>query len=108
MSAMSSPELEIARQQWQSARRRLEGTRSDAHRYRRLTDQVDALTAELRRRLGQTFTMSELVRTYRGSEAWTFDAIESRDREPGWEREAALVTDAAFDVYSRGASDYAP
>jgi hypothetical protein len=108
MSAMSSPELEIARQQWQSASRRLEGARNDPRRYRRLTDQVDALTAELRRRLGQTFTMSELVRTYRGSEAWAFDAIEARDRNPGWEREAALVTDAAFGVYSRGASDYAP
>jgi hypothetical protein len=108
MMSVSSPEVEIARQQWQAASRRLEGTRSDPLRYRRLTDQVDSLIAELRRRLGQTFTMTELVGTYQGAEAWTLNAIESRDSSPGWERDAALVSDAAFYFYARGASDYRP
>ena len=108
MAAVSSPEVEIARQQWQAARRRIEAARSDPKRYRRLTDQVDSLTAELRRRLGQTFTLDQLVAAYHGAEAWTFDAIEARDSDPGWERDAALVSDAAFDFYARGASDYRP
>jgi hypothetical protein len=103
-----SPEVEIARQQWQAASRRLEGARNDPLRYRRLMDQVDTLTAELRRRVGQTFTLDQLVGSYRGAEAWIFGAIESRDSDPGWEREAALVSDVAFHFYSRAASDYAP
>jgi hypothetical protein len=108
MTAMASPELESARQQRQSAARRLEGARADPLRYRRLHDQVDSLLAELRRRLGGTFTLTELVRTYEGAEAWAPDAIEARDPEPGWQREASLVTDAAFGFYARGASDYTP
>jgi hypothetical protein len=105
---VSSPEVEIARQQWQAASRRLEGTRRDPQLYRRLTDQVDGLIAELRRRLGQTFTLDQLAAIYRGAEAWTLNAIEARDSDPGWEREAALVSDAAFHFYARGASDYRP
>jgi hypothetical protein len=108
MSAVSSPEHEIARQQWQVASRRLEGLRGDPQHYRRLADQVDALSAELRRRLGQTFTLDELVRAYRGAEAWTLDVLEASDGAPGWERETALVTDVAFHFYARGASDYRP
>jgi hypothetical protein len=108
VAAVSSPELEIARQQWQSAARRIERLRRDPQLYRRLMEQVDALTAELRRRVGQTFTLAQLVAAYRGAEGWTFATIEDRDSDPGWEREAALVADVAFHFYARGASDYAP
>ena len=106
--AVSSPELEIARQQWEAASRRLEAARDDARRYHRLHDQVDAVTAELRRRLGQTYTLGELTRAYAGAEAWAFDAVEAVDADAGWEHEVALVTDAAFHLYARGASDYRP
>jgi hypothetical protein len=108
MTAVTSPELEIARQQWQSAARRLEAARDDPRRYRRLHEQVDSVLSELRRRLGQTYTLAELVDAYNGAEAWALDAIEARDSEPGWQRDVALVTDAAFGFYARGASDYRP
>jgi hypothetical protein len=108
VAAVSSPEVEIARQQWQAASRRIEGTRRDPQLYRRLMAQVDSLGAELRRRVGQTFTLAQLVRAYQGAEAWTFGAIEAHDTDPGWERETALVTDVAFHYYSRSASDYTP
>lgn len=108
MAAVSSPELEIARQQWASGARRLEGLRRDPRVYHRLMRHVEALTAELRRRLGQTFTLAELVRSYHGAESWAMDVVEGVDSDPGWERETALVTDTAFHVYARGASDYRP
>jgi hypothetical protein len=108
MAAVAEPEVEIARQQWQSAARRLEGLRGDPRSYQRLLGQVDTLTAELRRRLGQTFTLAQLVDTYRRAESWAMEAIEVRDSDPGWQRETALVTDVAFHFYARGASDYAP
>jgi hypothetical protein len=106
--AAVSPEVEIARQQWQAASRRIERFRADPPVYRRLMRQVDTLAAELRRRLGQTFTLAQLVQAYQGAEAWTFAVIEEKDTDRGWEREAALVADVAFHVYSRGASDYTP
>jgi hypothetical protein len=109
MAAVASPEIEIARQQWQAGSRRLEERRNnDARVYRRLLEQVEAMTFELRRRVGQTFTLDQLADAYRGAEAWGLEAIEAHDPGPGWEREAALVTDAAFQAYSRGASDYQP
>jgi hypothetical protein len=108
MAAVASPELEIARQQWQAASRRLEERRDDPRVYRRLLEQVDAMTFELRRRVGQTFTLDQLVDAYRGAEAWGIEAVEAHDPGPGWEREVALVTDAAFHLYSSGASDYQP
>lgn len=107
-AAVSSPEVEIARQQWQDGSRRLETLRGEPRRYDRLHDQVESLTAELRRRVGQTFTLPQLVVEYRRAEAWALEAVEAHDPAPGWERELALVTDTAFHFYSRGASDYQP
>ena len=108
MAAVGSPEIEIARQQWHAGSRRLEERRNDPRVYRRLLEQVEAMTFELRRRVGQTFTLRQLADAYRDAEAWALDAVEAHDPEPGWERDVALVTDAAFHVYSSGASDYAP
>jgi hypothetical protein len=108
MAAVAEAEVEIARQQWQAAVRRLEGLRGDQRRYHRLLAQVDTLTAELRRRLGQTFTLAQLVDAYRRAESWAMETIEARDSDPGWQRETALVTDVAFHFYARGASDYRP
>jgi hypothetical protein len=106
---VSSPEVEIAQQQWRAAQRRLDDLRrSDQRLYHRLVDQVEALTDELRRRVGHTFTLESLVSAYYGAESWYLEVLGRGEPEPGWERHASLVTDAAFEVYARGASDYAP
>ncbi|HET8607865.1 MAG TPA: hypothetical protein VFL66_12665 [Gaiellaceae bacterium] len=105
---MPSPEVEIARQQWEAAQRRLEELRRDPPLYHRLVDQVEFLVGELRRRVGASYSLDALVRAYYGAEAWNLDALERADEAPGWERHAALVTDAAFGLYARGAVDYAP
>lgn len=105
---MPSPEVEIARQQWQAGYRRLDETRREPRLHHRLLDQVDAVTGELRRRLGRTFAVEELAAAYREADRWALHTIEDADAEPGWERHVSLVVDAAFHLYARGAIDYAP
>jgi len=74
-------DLELARQQWGDGYRRLEERRGDRGRYERLLGQVDAVTAELRRRVGQTFTLGELAAVYDGADAWAREAVEDADEE---------------------------
>jgi hypothetical protein len=100
--------VDLARQQWEEGYRRVESQSSDPGLRDRLLVQVEAVTAELRRRLGGPFTLAELVALYAGSDRWTQDAIAERDGRPGWERLAAAAADAAFHLYARGARDYSP
>ena len=73
----------------------------------RLNLQLDAVTMELRRRVGGTFTLRELAAEYARADAWTRSALAER-AAPGWPRTLSLVEGAAFHLYSRGAADYAP
>ena len=79
-------------------------------RSRHLTVLVDAVVDELRRRVGQTFTLSELARAYVGSEDWVREVVVAATppRARAGLRDTAVVQDAAFAQYARGASDYAP
>jgi hypothetical protein len=99
--------LEHARQEWQDGYRRLEALANDARLYRRLLRQVDAVTDELRRRVGQTFTLAELADAYAGVEVWGWEVL-GRGPASADLAHAATVQDAAFHLYSRGAVDYAP
>ncbi|HEY7197794.1 MAG TPA: hypothetical protein VH306_11455 [Gaiellaceae bacterium] len=103
--------LETARFQWDEGLRRLESSRSDGPRYRQLAALVDAVIDELRRRVGQTFTLRELADAYTGSEEWVRDVVVARTprREPRvGVPDSAVVQDAAFARYARGATDYVP
>jgi hypothetical protein len=105
---VASAAVEMARQAWEEGNRRLEREARDRRRYLQLLAQVDAVTAELRRRIGRTFTIDELVRLYGGAESWARDAVAESEPPPGWPRDLVLVTDAAFHLYARGARDYEP
>ena len=70
--------------------------------------QLDLISAELRRRVGSTFTLAMLADAYAGSDAWTLQAVEEHAPTPGWARSVSMVGDAAFHVYARGAVDYTP
>ena len=100
--------LETARQEWEDAARQIEAARGDPQRYERRLAQVEVVTDELRRRVGQTFTLAELARAYGESERWARHAVSERVATPGWARDLATVTAAAFHGYQRGASDYGP
>jgi hypothetical protein len=101
-------DLELARQQWADGSRRVESARGDGPRYHRLLGEVDAIVRELRRRVGQTFTLVELAAVYAGADRWAREAIEEADEDERAALEPSTVADAAFHVYARGASDYAP
>jgi len=65
---------------------------------------IGAVTDELRRRVGRTFTLADLARAYDGAQSWYLDlAARTAPREPAaWD---AVALDAAFAAYSRQASD---
>jgi hypothetical protein len=102
--------LDSARHQWEDGRRRLEAEGEDTARSRHLWLLVEAVLDDLRRRVGQTFTLAELARAYDGSEDWVLDIVAhtARPRARAGIRDAALVQDAAFARYARGATDYRP
>ena len=100
--------IAVARQEWEEGSRRLEAARDDARRYRQLLELLDLILDELRKRIGQTYTLEELVAAYGESERWARELLEERSTLPGWPRDLTLVLAAAFDAYQRGAIDYEP
>ena len=102
--------LESTRQQWDEGKRRLDTVGAETARGRHLWLLVEAVLAELRRRVGQTFTLAELARAYEGSEDWIRDVVlrTAPPKSRAGIRDVALVQDAAFAQYALGASDYRP
>lgn len=96
----------LVQQEWEEGHRRLEGERGDRRRYELLLRQIEAVTEELRKRVGQTYTLAELAAAYRDAERWARETVQERAPGPGWPRDLALVLAAAFHAYRRGASDY--
>lgn len=101
-------QVEVARQEWEEGSRRLEAARDDPGRYRQLLVLLDLVLDELRKRVGQTYTLAELVAAYGEAERWAREVLEERAETPGWPRDLTLVLAAAFDAYQRGAIDYEP
>src|SRR3954447_20173360 len=110
-SLRAVPELEAVvettRREWEEGYRRLQALADDPALYNGLLDQVGIVIDELRRRVGETFTLAELVRSYEHADRWSRESLEERGA-PRAHRHAALIGDAAFPLYSRGASDYRP
>lgn len=103
--------IEASRQLWADGARRLDAEASDPIRHRQLWGLVDMLVAELRRRLGQRFTLGELVALHSSAaEDWARELLmESLPEEPRVGlSDLALVLDSAFHIYARGAADYVP
>jgi hypothetical protein len=102
-----SVEIELARQQWAEGRRALRRADADPAATGSFARQVEIVSAEIARRLGQVFTLAELVGVYRGADRWALALIHDAlgDEAPAQSSSAA---DAAFDLYARRASDYVP
>jgi len=100
--------VDIARQEWQDGYRQVEARAGDRQLYQRVLSQVDAIVEELRRRVGQTFTLAELADAYSGADRWARDVVAERAPFPGWVRTVSDAEAAAFHVYQRGATDYEP
>ena len=61
-------------------------SRDDGSRRSASASQFDVISAELRRRVGGTFTLAMLAACYAGSDAWARQAIEEQAPTPGWAR----------------------
>lgn len=98
-----------ARRDWEDGHRRFREAERDGRQLaERLHQQLSVVTDELRRRVGGTFSLEELAAVYAGSEPWLGAAVAERAPGPGWPATLAIVGDAAFHLYSRGAIDYKP
>ncbi len=71
---------ESSRQEWEEGYRRIQAERGDRRRYRTLMADVDTVRDDLRRRVGQTFTIDELARVYHDADAWMRDVVSSPAR----------------------------
>lgn len=100
--------VDVARHEWEDGARRLEATQEDVRRYHQLLELHGLVLDELRKRVGQTYTLEELVTAYGGAEVWAREILDERSAVPGWPRDLTMVLAAAFDAYQRGAVDYAP
>jgi hypothetical protein len=100
--------LELARRQWEEGHRRFEVDARDPAQSERLEAAFEAISDELRKRVGQTFTLGELALAYERADDWSRDAVAARAPLPGWPRTVTMVQDAAFHRYARGATDYRP
>lgn len=104
----SEAAVEIARTEWRDGEQQLEAEARSGTRYRALLEQVEVVIAELRRRVGQTFTLAELASAYAEAERWSGEALADAGSPAWWPRTHTLVLAAAFGRYARGAVDYTP
>jgi hypothetical protein len=97
--------FENANYQWQQGERRV--LRAPVEREALLERVIEALVAELRRRLGGRFSTEELAELYEAGTAWCLQVAMKVAPEEPWAWEAGVVVDAAFARYLRDAADYA-
>jgi hypothetical protein len=107
-SRLVTADVESARHDWADAHRRLVEATTDPARAEGLRLQLLAVTDELRRRVGGTFTLAELAAEYERADWWVRETLAEKAFTPGWPRWLADVEGAAFHLYSRGAVDFAP
>jgi hypothetical protein len=101
--------LESTRHEWEEGNRRLQAAAaSDRTLYGRLLAEVDLVLEQLRRRVGQSFTLDELAAAYGDADRWVQAALIEAEPAPGWPARSTIAQDAAFYLYSRGAIDYRP
>ena len=100
--------LESTRHEWEEGNRRLQAAAGDRTLYERLLAEVNLVLEQLRRRVGQTFTLNDLASAYGDADRWVQEALIEAEPAPGWPARSTIAQDAAFYLYSRGAVDYRP
>jgi hypothetical protein len=97
--------FETALVQWREGERRMAG--APPHERPALEAVVQRIEAELRRRLGGTFTTDELAELYDQGTDWCTDLAATVAPDEPWAWDARTVADTAFLRYLRDARDYA-
>jgi len=91
--------------QWRDGERRL--AEAPPERQPTLERVVDAIVAELRRRLGGPYTTAELAALYDDGTDWAVEVAVRAAPDDPWAWDPRVVVDAAFARYVRGARDFA-
>jgi hypothetical protein len=100
--------LQTVRREWEDASRLFDEQRGDLRRYEGLLAELEVVLDELRRRIGQVYTLDELAAVYADAEPWAREAISEQAPWPGWVRDLTMVVGTAFHAYRTGATDYRP
>jgi DNA-directed RNA polymerase specialized sigma subunit len=93
--------------QWEEGYRRVRELSETPRTARRLNRAIEAVRDELRRRIGATFTTAELAQLYSEGTDWTLEAARREMPLEAAELDPQAVTDGAFYLHLRGATDYA-
>jgi hypothetical protein len=97
--------FEIAVFDWRAGERRVDEAAPDERLA--LERVVEAIVAELRRRIGINFTVEELASSYDQGTDWCLDVAQRVAPDAPWAWDASTVADAAFHRFLREATDYA-
>jgi hypothetical protein len=97
--------FDVALGQWREGERRMAGAPLE-HRAA-LDIVVTRIEAELRKKLGGTFTTDELAELYACGTDWCTDLAAAVAPDAPWAWDARTVADAAFLRYLRDARDFA-
>jgi hypothetical protein len=101
-------DVELARHHWHDGNRRIEATRQNRGRYVELVGEVELVLSQLRKRVGQNFTLQDLASAYDGADDWVRELLDEAAPDGPVPSEPGTVADAAFHAYARGAVDYRP
>jgi hypothetical protein len=97
----------LAREDWRNGERIVERILADPARAAIATSVMRELARELRRRLGQTYTLAALAALYGDADRWGREAAQRVAPEIGWAHDSVFA-DAACARAARNARDWTP
>lgn len=104
---VSELSVRLAREDWRSGERAVERMLADPKLAPVARRVMQELERELRRRLGQTYTLAILVKQYDDADRWARGAAQRVAPGVGWAQDSALA-DAACARAARNARDWKP
>jgi hypothetical protein len=104
---VSELSVRLAREDWNAGERALERVLADPARAPLARSVMQELDRELRRHLGQTYTLAALVKLYEDADHWAREAAQRAAPAVGWAQDSAFA-DAACARAARRARDWKP
>jgi len=104
---VSEHSVRLAREDWRNGERAVERVLADPARAPIATSVLLELQRELRRRLGQTYSLAALVAVYDDADRWARAAARRVAPETAWAQDG-IFADAACARAARAARDWTP
>jgi hypothetical protein len=104
---VSELSVQLAREDWRAGERVVERVLADPRQAPVVRSVMLELERELRRRLGQTYTLAGLVKVYQDADRWGRAAAQRAAPDVGWVQDSAFA-DAACARAARNARDWTP